>query len=644
MNVRPAARLLPFAGLLALYAASAPRTVALEDDGAFILAGHFLGVAHPPGYPLHTVLAWCFTHLPLGSIAWRVHLLSAAFGALAAAVLYGCARTLGVRPLLAIGAALALGLSGVFWSQAIVAEVYTLHVFLFVGALLLALRLRQGEDGRYFVGLAAVTGLGLANHWPLMVLGGPALALLVWRRWRELLRPPVVAAGALAAAAPYAWMVLRSQQQPLISFYGPLQSPGDVWHFVLRQGYAGVDHQPMAGPDDRLRFAQFVLGEWGAQLTVGGTLLALLGLLWLWRRGDRAVAAALAWSVLAVAALLVANLDFEYHAQSAAAFRVYLLTVHAATAVSLACGLEALARRLDRSRWRPLAPALAATLVAALGATNAPANWRPHDDWGAAYAQAVLRETPPDALVVADPDWAATTLGYAHFVEGHCPGCTLLQPQGLLFASRLFDPVRTPRAEQERLFERRLAASGRPRAYADRAPAGLPVNDRWLVQVVGAQRASESSIELSAAAHDFFRRYVATDHRYDATIRTVQQALRRRYFEALTAAGRIAPQRLGELCQEFYGCLGLVEGMLRRPGRYAAQDAERLLAAIAAPADAHRWDRARLLELRGLLRLSTRPDEAAVLLQAAVRLAPEATEQGRRALARLGQPPAAGPQ
>jgi hypothetical protein len=186
MNVRQAAQLVPFAGLLLLYAASAPRTVALEDDGAFILAGHFLGVAHPPGYPLHTLLAFLFDQLPLGSAAYRAHLLSGVFGALAAAVLFACTRAVGVRTTLAAGAALAFGLSRVFWSQAIVAEVYTLHVFLFALALLLALRLHRGEGGRgTFVGLAAATGLGLANHWPLMVLAGPALLLLVWRRWRE---------------------------------------------------------------------------------------------------------------------------------------------------------------------------------------------------------------------------------------------------------------------------------------------------------------------------------------------------------------------------------------------------------------------------------------------------------------------------
>ena len=41
-------------GPLALYVATLPRAVVLEDDSLFLMAGLHLGVAHPPGYPLYT--------------------------------------------------------------------------------------------------------------------------------------------------------------------------------------------------------------------------------------------------------------------------------------------------------------------------------------------------------------------------------------------------------------------------------------------------------------------------------------------------------------------------------------------------------------------------------------------------------------
>ena len=52
----------------------------LEDSGLFISVAHEPGIAHPPGYPLYIMLAHLFTWIPLGSIAERVHALSAIAG------------------------------------------------------------------------------------------------------------------------------------------------------------------------------------------------------------------------------------------------------------------------------------------------------------------------------------------------------------------------------------------------------------------------------------------------------------------------------------------------------------------------------------------------------------------------------------
>ena len=80
--------------LFALYALTAPRTVAVEDDGLFILSSYFLGIEHAPGYPLFTLVGHLFTLVPFGSVAYRVHLASALFGGLACGAAWLCARAL----------------------------------------------------------------------------------------------------------------------------------------------------------------------------------------------------------------------------------------------------------------------------------------------------------------------------------------------------------------------------------------------------------------------------------------------------------------------------------------------------------------------------------------------------------------------
>ena len=55
-------------------------------------------------------------------------------------------------------------MSVVFWSQAVIAEVYTLNTFFFILLLLLGLR------GAPLPWMALLFGLSLSNHWPLMIL------------------------------------------------------------------------------------------------------------------------------------------------------------------------------------------------------------------------------------------------------------------------------------------------------------------------------------------------------------------------------------------------------------------------------------------------------------------------------------------
>src|SRR5688572_26639757 len=118
-----------------VYALTLTDTVSGGDSGELISVAYRLGVAHPPGYPLYTLLAKLTTLVPMGAIAWRVSLLSALCDAAAAMVLcravilWTGSRAAGV---LAAGA---FAFSPLVWPYAIAAEVFALNN-LFVAGLL----------------------------------------------------------------------------------------------------------------------------------------------------------------------------------------------------------------------------------------------------------------------------------------------------------------------------------------------------------------------------------------------------------------------------------------------------------------------------------------------------------------------------
>src|SRR5437764_6298231 len=72
----------------ALYFLTAARDIVVGDTAELITAAVTLGVAHPPGYPLFTMLGHLFSLLSFGSIPFRVNLLAVVCGALTVGVVY----------------------------------------------------------------------------------------------------------------------------------------------------------------------------------------------------------------------------------------------------------------------------------------------------------------------------------------------------------------------------------------------------------------------------------------------------------------------------------------------------------------------------------------------------------------------------
>ena len=123
-----------------------------------------LGVGHPTGYPTYMMLTHLFTYLPFGDPAYRVNLASAVYGVVAVAVVFAAGLLLCRRIVAAAAGALAFGLSAAFWSQAVIAEVYTLNALFVALVLCLLLLWRERRDDRVLLVVASLGGLSLTHH------------------------------------------------------------------------------------------------------------------------------------------------------------------------------------------------------------------------------------------------------------------------------------------------------------------------------------------------------------------------------------------------------------------------------------------------------------------------------------------------
>ncbi|MBI5695614.1 MAG: DUF2723 domain-containing protein [Nitrospirae bacterium] len=250
-----------FCGAFALYLFTLAPTVTFWDSGELIAASHLLGISHQPGYPLYCILGKGFSLLlPVGSNAFRLNLMSAAFSALTAFVVYKAvlallddrAESVAGRLAAPVAASLAflMAASRTFWSQAVVAEVYALNSFFLALLVLMHVYSRQGRIGaaRYVRLSGFVFGLGVVNHVSLAVYL-PALAL----SWGLAPRDENLDEGPCGRITPYLQGVFFALLGLSVFFYLPVRSAAgaglDIGHpdtprSSLHGGSSGTGGRP----------------------------------------------------------------------------------------------------------------------------------------------------------------------------------------------------------------------------------------------------------------------------------------------------------------------------------------------------------------------------------------------------------------
>ncbi|NKQ37144.1 MAG: DUF2723 domain-containing protein [Chloroflexi bacterium] len=281
-----------------LYVATLAQSPVLGDPTEYTFVANILGIAHPPGYAFITVLGKLFQLLvPIGAIAWRMHLLAAAAATLGLFFVYGIIHTYTQRTahithhasvIAALFGALIVGTSANYWQHAIHANPHIMTaVFLAANLFFLTKWWASASDkvtrwqgdkvnvtpsprhpvtlsNKYLYAFALSAGLGVTHH-PLTVMGFLAYAVFIvgvrpsiLRDWKTILKMVLFA---LLGLSVWLYFPIRSPMEPA---FGPS---------TMNTLNGFLDHVLARGLTESLPY--FTLAEQPGRVLVFWTLLRL---------------------------------------------------------------------------------------------------------------------------------------------------------------------------------------------------------------------------------------------------------------------------------------------------------------------------------------------------------------------------------
>jgi|GEM_PF-861002 len=419
--------------MIVVYGATAAPTVTGGDAGELLLVADQLAVAHPPGYPLYTLLAHLFAGL-FSTTLEGVHALSVLCGAGAVGVLYVAFVDVANHRPSSAAAALAFGGIGVVWQHATDAEVFALHHLLLAMLLWRTVRLVRLPSTRSAFGLAVVAGLSLSHHHTSVFWVGTAFVVAVQatlshpdrrRLWTTAL------VGVVVGLLPHLLFVATGDDVTLASHGAPSTWAGFV-HHLLRRDY-GTFQLVGGGAASSWssRVGAMALHQLWAVCWVGAPFV-VSGVVLLWRlpaspAGRVGRAFTVASGIYLIAFSLLANIDVEAPLLRSV-FDRFQAPVTMTTLLAFAVGTSHAGQMTSTTLRRVGVVALAVIAVAPwarhvgdIQQRNQPVLDR--------FARAVVDELPPNAVLWVRGDLASNTIRYVHHVERVRPDVVVLDQE-----------------------------------------------------------------------------------------------------------------------------------------------------------------------------------------------------------------------
>lgn len=384
----------------------APHLAPYRDAGEMAALLGTLGVAHPPGYPLYTLLGRCVLWIPLGNIVYRANFFSALCAAGALTVLFLVFRSwTGKWP--AFFAVVFFAFSNPFWELANVSEMYALGVLWFALLLYATFVLKNTTL------FAFLMALGLGVRMDMLLLVPLFILWIAWGKSAQGVTLPILFFA--LGATIFFYLMIRSRTNPLIDWGNP-DTLLAVFNSATRKSYSGTLDLLSLSYEKGANFP-INLQLYGAHSVISfgwwGVMLALVGL-WGAFKQSRSLGFFLSAILLVTGPLFLflANMPPNPHALAIVEASYLIPDVMVAAFIGFGVSL------LLQTKLRLLATASVVILLGLNSAAGYVRASKRENFYVRDYVENVLRSVPPHAVAVFQKDVQLFSLWEAQLLEG----------------------------------------------------------------------------------------------------------------------------------------------------------------------------------------------------------------------------------
>ncbi len=237
-----------------IYIQVMPPSFNSDDSPETTLAYVTLGIQHPPGYPLSSIIGKMFSMIPAGSYMFRANIMSAVMN-MAASIfiiliilrIIGYEKpNYGLREYTAALMAASFYLFGsTVWLQGIIAKggIYTLHAALI--SCVFWLLVKSEKNIKYFYLASLIYGLSFANHMQSSAVIFPAFFLyLIITLWKKAGLKNLIWGMLffILGASLNLFVFVRSLSNPVYA-WGDIKTIDDFLWLITRAQYAGMENK-----------------------------------------------------------------------------------------------------------------------------------------------------------------------------------------------------------------------------------------------------------------------------------------------------------------------------------------------------------------------------------------------------------------